>query len=191
VRLVAAVDVDNPLTGPNGATYVYGPQKGARPSDLAGLDAALAHFAAIVERDLPGCPPNLANLPGAGAAGGLGAAMLALGARLVSGFSLVAAVSGLNEALSHAELVITGEGSFDAQSLRGKVVAGVAAAAAERGVPCLVLAGRVALTESAYRAAGVRDAYSLVAELGSESAAMAQAAAGLQALAERLARDRT
>jgi glycerate kinase len=187
LSLTAASDVDSPLVGPRGATMVYGPQKGARPADLPALDAALGHFAAIVERDLPGCPEGLATLPGSGAAGGLGAALLALGARRVSGFELVRSTSGLDAALDECDLVITGEGSFDEQSLRGKVVAGVAAAAAERAVPCLVLAGRVDVAEAAARAAGVSRAYSLVDELGSVEAALSNAAAGLSRLAERLA----
>jgi glycerate kinase len=187
LSLLAASDVDSPLIGAAGATMVYGPQKGARPQDLLALDAALGHFAGIVERDLPGCPPGLARLPGGGAAGGLGAALLALGARRVSGFELVRKVIGLDAALDDCDLVLSGEGSFDEQSLRGKVVAGVAAAAAERGVPCLVLAGRVDVGEQAARTAGVTHAYSLVEELGSVEAAMSDAAAGLRALAERIA----
>ena len=143
VRLVAATDVDSPLTGLFGASAVFGPQKGATREDVALLDAALERFAGILERDLPGCPAGLAALPGAGAAGGIGAGMFACGARPESGIGLVRRLTGLDEALDACDLVITGEGSFDAQSLRGKVVAGVAAAASERGLPCVVVAGRV------------------------------------------------
>jgi glycerate kinase len=186
-RLVAATDVDNPLTGPSGATYVYGPQKGVDPHDLATLDAALARFAGVLERDLPGCPGGLASLPGAGAAGGIGAAILACGGRRVSGFGLVRRLTGLDAVMAHCDLVVTGEGSFDDQSMRGKVVVGVAAAAAERGVPCVVLAGRVNVDERVARPAGITAAYSLVDELGSVEEALRRPAEGLRALGARLA----
>jgi glycerate kinase len=181
--LIGASDVDSPLTGPLGASAVYGPQKGASPDDVAVLDAALARYAAVLERSLPGCPPSLATRPGAGAAGGLGAAILALGGRLESGFDLVGQATGLSEELDACDLVITGEGSFDAQSLRGKVVGGVAAAARDRQVPCVVMAGRV----SAPASAGVTATYSLVDHFGDVDAALARPAQGLSAIAARLA----
>lgn len=187
VRLVAATDVDNPLTGPTGASAVFGPQKGASPTDVALLDAALARFAAVLERDVPGCPPGLAALPGAGAAGGLGAAILACGGRCESGLHLVLALTNLDRELDSCDLVITGEGSFDAQSLRGKVVGGVAAEALARGLPCLVLAGRVALDERDAVAAGITRSYSLVQHYGSVGAALAKPAEGLRELAKRAA----
>jgi len=187
VALVAATDVDNPLTGPHGASAVYGPQKGATEDDVVLLDAALAHFAEILVRDLPGCPPDLAQLPGAGAAGGLGAAVLALGGRCESGIGLVRWLAGLDRALDEADLVITGEGSFDDQSLRGKVVAGVAAAARDRGLPCLVLAGQVSADRHKAAAAGVVRAYSLVEHFESAERAMAEAGPGLRQLAAGLA----
>ncbi len=121
----------------------------------------------LTER-LPGCPPGLGTLPGGGAAGGLGAAVLALGGRCESGIGLVTRAVRLDAALDAADLVITGEGSFDHQSLRGKVVAGVAGAARDRGVPCVVLAGRVSTGRREAAAAGVTDAYSLVEHFGGE-----------------------
>ncbi len=192
-RLVAATDVDNPLLGLHGASNVFGPQKGADRADVLLLDAALERFAAVLERDLPGCPPGLGALPGGGAAGGLGAAILALGGRCESGIGLVTRAIGLDTALDAADLVITGEGSFDHQSLRGKVVAGVAGAARDRGVPCVVLAGRVSTGRREAAAAGVTEAYSLVEHFGGEErggveAAMGRPAEGLRALAARLAR---
>jgi glycerate kinase len=184
--IVAATDVDNPLLGPQGASAVFGPQKGATAIDVALLDAALARFAEVLVRDLPGCPPDLANLPGAGAAGGLGAALLALGARRRSGIGLVRELTGLDDALDRADVVITGEGSFDEQSLRGKVVAGVAEAARRRGVPCLVVAGRVAVDAAE---AGVSAAYSLVEHFGGDvERAMTRTAEGLRAIGAELAR---
>jgi glycerate kinase len=187
-RLVAATDVDNPLTGLYGASSVYGPQKGASREDVLLLDAALERFAGVLERELPGCPPGLAALPGAGAAGGLGAALLAMGGRVTSGIGLVRELTGLDAALDAADLVITGEGSFDDQSLRGKLVSGVAEAARDRGLPCLVLAGRVSAGRREAAAAGVTEAHSLVEYLGGVERAMAEAAEGLTGLATRLAR---
>ena len=188
VTLVAATDVDNPLLGLFGASSVYGPQKGADRGDVLLLDAALQRFAAVLESSLPTCPAGLGALPGGGAAGGLGAAILALGGRVESGVGLVRGLSRLDQAMDGVDLVITGEGSLDAQSLRGKVVAGVAAAAQERGLPCLVLAGRVLLGRADAAVAGVTEAYSLVEHFGDVERAMADPADGLRSLAARLAR---
>src|SRR5690606_40712558 len=126
---VAAAAGDNPRLGDQRARPVFGPEKGATAEAVRLLDAALARFAEVLQRDLPTCPPGLAGLPGAGAAGGLGAALLALGGRRESGIGLVRRLVGLDALLDTADLVVTGEGSFDGQSLRGKVVAGVATAA--------------------------------------------------------------
>jgi glycerate 2-kinase len=188
VSLVAATDVDNPLLGLHGASSVFGPQKGASRDDVLLLDAALARFAGVLERDLPGCPPGLGTLPGGGAAGGLGAALLALGGRVESGIGLVRRLTRLDAALAGTDLVITGEGSFDHQSLRGKVVAGVAAAAQELGVPCVVVAGRVTAGRRDLAAAGVAESYALADHFGSVEKAMARPAEGLSALGARLAR---
>lgn len=189
VELTAATDVDSPLVGAHGASAVFGPQKGATGSDVLLLDAALERFAGVLERALPTCPPGLAGLAGAGAAGGLGAAILACGGRCVSGIDLVRRLSGLDEALDTADLVVTGEGSFDAQSLRGKVAAGVAAVARDRGLPCVVLAGRIGAGLGAAAAdSGIAEVHSLVEHYGSEREAMIRPAEGLRALAARLAR---
>jgi glycerate kinase len=188
VRLVAATDVDSPLTGIYGASAVFGPQKGATREDILLLDAALERFAGVLEKELASCPPGLAGLPGAGAAGGLGAALLALGGRVVSGIDLVRELTGLDAALDRADLVITGEGSFDAQSLRGKLVSGVAGGARDRGLPCLVLAGRTSAGRREAAVAGITEAYSLVSHFGGVDEAMARPAQGLTELAARLAR---
>jgi glycerate kinase len=185
--LVAATDVDNPLCGASGAAAVFGPQKGATPAQVRMLDAALARWAEVLARDLG---MSVATRPGAGAAGGLGAGLFALGARRVSGVQLVAEHVGLAAAVGAADLVLTGEGSFDAQSLRGKVVAGVASAAARAGKPCLVLAGRVSLPASAAGAAaacGITRSYALASLAGSVSAARAQPARWLAQAASQAA----
>jgi glycerate kinase len=142
-EVVVACDVDNPLTGPHGAAHVYGPQKGASPDDVAALDAALSRLAQVLRRDLG---VDVDRVPGAGAAGGVGAGALAfLGARLTPGIDLLLDLVGFDRALDGAALVVTGEGSFDAQSLAGKAPVGVARRARAAGVPVLVLAGRVEL----------------------------------------------
>jgi len=185
VRLVAATDVDNPLTGLHGASKVYGPQKGASEEDIYRLDAALEQFAGVLEREFG--VADLQRQPGGGAAGGIGAALLALGGRVVSGIGLVSTLIGLEKELDAADLVITGEGSFDHQSLRGKVVAGIANGARDRGLPCVVLCGR---NETGYReaaGAGVTETFSLTDHFGSTEAALERPAQGLRELAGRLA----
>ena len=134
VPVVAACDVQNPLLGPRGAARAFGPQKGASPAEVEELERRLA----AMEELSP-----LADLPGAGAAGGLGAAFAALGAALVSGIDLVLAALAFEERIRGAALAITGEGAVDRSSLEGKTVAGVLRAAARAGVPCAVFGGRV------------------------------------------------
>jgi glycerate kinase len=187
-HLVAATDVDNPLTGPTGASAVFGPQKGASPEQVLLLDTALGKFAGVMERELPTCPPGLAQQPGGGAAGGLGAAILACGGRSESGIGLVIRLTSLEKAVADADLVVTGEGRFDDQSLRGKVVAGVARLATEHGVPCVVLAGQVATERDQAVAAGVTESHSLAEYVGSVEEAMHRPAEGLRDLAEHVAR---
>ncbi len=185
--LVAATDVDSPLTGLHGASAVFGPQKGATREDVFLLDDALSRFSHVLEKGLDTCPPGLAELPGSGAAGGLGAAFLALGGRVESGIGLVRELTGLDRELDESDLVITGEGAFDEQSLRGKVVAGVAGAARDRGVPCVVLAGQISAGRRPAAAAGVTEMHALVDYFGDVSAAMERPAEGLRALGRRLA----
>ncbi|MDI6098018.1 glycerate kinase [Actinoplanes sp. NEAU-A12] len=185
VRLVAATDVDNPLTGLHGASNVFGPQKGASREDVLLLDAALEHFAGVLEKAFGA--EGLAARPGAGAAGGIGAALIALGGEVTSGINLVTNLIGLDRELDAADLVITGEGSFDHQSLRGKVVAGIAAGARDRGLPCVVLAGRNETGQREASAAGVTETHTLVEHFGDVATAFAEPARGLRELAARLA----
>ena len=181
VDLVVAADVDHVLTGPEGAAAVFGPQKGADEQTVAALDAALTTWAAVLG-------DGLADLPGAGAAGGLGVALAALGARRVAGGELVREVAGLDEALARADLVVTGEGRLDAQSLHGKLVSVVAARAREQGVPCIALAGQVDMSTGEALEAGLEGVYSVAADAGSVEAALAEPAARLADLAEGVAK---
>ncbi len=146
VEIVVARDVDNPLIGPRGAAAVFGPQKGAGGAEVGILDEGLRRLADALRRDLGA---DVETIPGAGAAGGAGAAALALlGARLVPGIDLVLDLVGFDSALDGARLVVTGEGSLDVQSLGGKAPVGVARRAAGRGVPVVVLAGGIDLDEA-------------------------------------------
>ncbi|MBI2432233.1 MAG: glycerate kinase [Candidatus Hydrogenedentes bacterium] len=138
-EILVACDVDNPLCGPHGASHIFGPQKGATPAMVEELDAALHHFGEVLRADLG---RDVSNVPGSGAAGGLGAAALAFtNARLESGVSLVAEVAGLREKLRRADLVLTGEGRLDGQTARGKTVLGVVRLASQAGLPVVALAG--------------------------------------------------
>lgn len=137
-----ACDVDNPLFGPNGAAFVFAPQKGADEETVMQLDRGLRDFASVIMRDIG---VDVSLMPGAGAAGGLGAAFCAfLGADLRKGIEMVLEAVGFDRAIGGASLIFTGEGSVDAQSLMGKVVSGVSSHAREAGVPVVVLGGRVA-----------------------------------------------
>ncbi|MFN2590320.1 MAG: glycerate kinase [Actinomycetota bacterium] len=161
-RLVAATDVDNPLTGPLGASAVYGPQKGASPETVAMLDRALAHLAAVIHRDLG---IDVREIPGAGAAGGLGAGLVAfVGAHVRRGVDVVADAIGLEDRVRRADVVVTGEGRFDEQSLHGKAPAGVLRLADEHRVRAIVMCG-----ERAFGPEGVT-VVSLVERFGSDRA---------------------
>lgn len=135
--IVGLYDVVSPLVGPAGAVYRFGPQKGIAPNRLAVMEAAMTHWAAVVAADRPHAP----NRPGAGAAGGIGCILLALGARLLPGARTVAGLIGLSESLNGAALCFTGEGRADEQTLGGKTVETVARLAYRAGVPCLALVG--------------------------------------------------
>jgi len=139
--ILLACDVDNPLCGPNGASCVYGPQKGASQEMVAQLDSALAHYADIIERDLG---INIRDVPGAGAAGGLGAGLMVfLKARLQPGVDVIIQATGLVEHLRDASLVFTGEGRIDSQTACGKTPVGVARKAKEFGLPVIAIAGEI------------------------------------------------
>jgi glycerate kinase len=179
VELIAATDVEHPLLGPMGAARVFGPQKGADPDAVQALERRLTEWAAVLDA-AAGRPVR--DQPGAGAAGGLGAGLLALGGRRESGATVIAEHTHLLDDVAAAQLVITGEGRFDDQSLHGKVVSALAGAA--RGTPVLVLAGQVTLDEAALRDAGIAGAYSIADHAGSVQLAMADAANQLAGLAE-------
>ncbi|CAM5433952.1 glycerate kinase [Streptomyces chartreusis] len=189
VDLVLASDVDNPLTGPKGAPAVYGPQKGASPDDVETLDAALAHFAKVLEEAVGSGAAEHAAAPGAGAAGGIGYGALLLGARFRPGIEVMLDVLGFAPALERATLVITGEGSLDEQTLHGKAPAGVAAAARVAGKEVVAVCGRLALQPQALGRAGIRRAYPLTGVEPDVAKCIADAGPILERVAERIAGD--
>jgi glycerate kinase len=159
VELQLACDVRNPLCGPDGASAVYGPQKGASPEVVRELDAALSHFAAVV-RESTGS--DYAAVPGSGAAGGLSFGLMSLaGARLRSGVEVVAEAVGLDEQMAGAGLVITGEGRLDAQTVNGKTPHGVAQIAARHAIPVIALAGQLGPGYEALFEHGICAAYAI------------------------------
>jgi len=185
-QVLGATDVTNPLCGPHGASAIYGPQKGASPADVEELDAALAHYAAVIERDLG---KRVAEVPGAGAAGGIGAGLIAfLDAELRPGAQLVAEVVGLEKRIAAADLVVTGEGRLDTQTAYGKTVATVARLARGQGRPVVALAGRVDDAREACSALGLEAALSIVPGPLPEAEVMARASELLAAAAESLGR---
>lgn len=186
VRILA--DVTNPLTGPDGASAVYGPQKGADAPAIADLDRALAHYADIVARDLG---VDILTIAGGGAAGGLAAGLVAFtGARIESGIEAIAEAIQLDDRLAGVDLVVTGEGSLDRQSAFGKTVAGVARRAVAAGVPCLAVGGRVRDEAEVRAIPGLTDVEAATPDSLADDVAMRAAAPLLADATERLLRRR-
>jgi glycerate kinase len=182
-EVIAATDVTNPLCGPEGASLVYGPQKGAGPEAARELDAALRRYGEIVERDL-GMP--VLDTPGAGAAGGLGAGLIAfLAARIEPGVEVVARTVRLGERLRGADLVLTGEGRLDGQTGYGKTVAGVARITRAEGVPVIAVAGSLGQGWEHVLKLGVEGVEAIVPRSGTLEEAMARPAEMLAATTER------
>ncbi|WP_104043515.1 glycerate kinase [Arthrobacter sp. ZGTC412] len=186
-RFVLASDVDNPLLGAQGAAVIFGPQKGATQQDVGLLDAALARFVEVLAREIGHRAIKAAEAPGAGAAGGVGyAAIAALAATRRPGIDVVLEFTALAERLAGADLVITGEGSLDEQSLLGKTPMGVARAAAGQGVPVIAVCGRTTLEDSQARAAGFEDVYALTELESNVDRCIAEAAQLLEQLGTQI-----
>lgn len=161
-RFTLASDVDNPLLGPSGAAAVFGPQKGATPADVTALDAALANFVSVLAGEIGSRAERAAAAPGAGAAGGVGyIAIAALAATRRPGIDVVLEFTELEQRLDGADLVITGEGSLDEQSLLGKTPMGVARAAARAGIPVIAVCGRSTLSPQQLASAGFTAVHAL------------------------------
>jgi glycerate kinase len=186
-RVVVACDVDNPLTGPDGAAPVYAPQKGASVDDVARLDVRLVRWA---DRVAVATRADRRDEPGAGAAGGVGFGLVAvLGAELRPGIALMLDLLGFDDRVRGASLVVTGEGSLDAQSLRGKAPVGVSAAAGRAGAPVVAVCGRNLLSTEQLAAAGIRAAYALTEVEPDVDICLREPARLLADLGERIARD--
>lgn len=184
-EIEVACDVDTPLTGPAGASAVFGPQKGATPALVAQLDASLRHYATVIEADLG---IAVADLHGGGAGGGLGAALVAfLGARLRPGADLVADALGLEALVAGADLVITGEGRLDGQSVHGKAPLGVARVARRHGKPVIAIAGGLGAGAASLHAHGVAAMFGAVQRACTLEQALAEAAANLRMAARNVA----
>lgn len=186
IELIAATDVDNPLLGLTGASKTFGPQKGADDNTVQVLDAALEVFATAVGRRPDGKDPAVAL--GAGAAGGLGYALLHLGAQRAPGIATVLAATNFEARVRASDLVVTGEGCFDWQSLRGKVVSGVATVTMPTARPCIVIAGDVKVGRREYSALGISSAYPVADFAGSVQESMSDPVRWLQTASERVAR---
>lgn len=194
VELVAATDVASPLLGLKGASAVFSEQKGATPEQSQVLEGALGHFVDVVRRVLPaptdllaGEPRRLEREPGAGAAGGVGYGLLLLGARQHSGVEIVMEAVDLPALTAAADVVVTGEGSLDHQSLQGKVVAGVAQVAAEHATPTVAIAGQVGISRRDAMTLGLSGTYAVVERYADPAPAMADPVETLAARAARVA----
>ncbi|MEX5350529.1 glycerate kinase [Pseudomonas juntendi] len=186
VQVEVAADVDNPLCGPHGASAIFGPQKGASPEQVQALDQALGHFADHCAQLLG---EDVRDFPGCGAAGGMGfAAKAFMGARFRPGVEVVADLAGLDALVQGADLVITGEGRFDAQTLRGKTPMGVARVAKRHGVPVVVLAGTLGEGYQQLYAHGIDAAFALASGPMTLERACAEAGVLLKARATDIAR---
>ncbi|MDQ7990902.1 MAG: glycerate kinase [Candidatus Dactylopiibacterium sp.] len=184
-HIEVACDVDNPLTGPRGASAIFGPQKGATPAIVEELDAALAHFARLVARDLG---VAVDAVPGAGAAGGMGAGMLAFfGARLRPGVEIVMDAVGLDALVRDADLVITGEGRIDSQTIHGKTPIGVTRVARRHGKPVIGIAGALTQDVGVVHAHGIEAVFSVLHRACTVEEAFAEARDNLRLAARNIA----
>jgi glycerate kinase len=180
-----ACDVSNPLVGPNGASAIFGPQKGATPEMVAQLDACLAHYGKVIARDLG---RDVAGMPGAGAGGGIGAAMVVfLDGRLRPGIEIIAEAVGLEQAVVDADLVVTGEGRIDGQSASGKTPVGVARIAKRHGKPVIAIGGGLALDAAVVHAHGIDAVFAAVCRPCTVEEALAEAGRNLRAAARNVA----
>jgi glycerate kinase len=185
VSVTAACDVDNPLCGPHGASAVFGPQKGATPEMVTQLDSALNHFGHLLQQ---ATGREVLNAPGAGAAGGMGAALLGmLNARLRPGIEIVIETLRLEEALRDADLVITGEGRLDSQSIHGKTPIGVARVAKHYGLPVIGIAGSLSKDYQVVHQHGIDAAFSVLDRVVTLEEALTDAADNLEVTARNVA----
>jgi glycerate kinase len=186
VEIIVASDVTNPLLGPQGAARVYGPQKGATPEMVEELERGLETLGAVIAKDIG---IDVREMPGGGAAGGLGAGLVAfLGAKIRNGFELIAELCGLEDKIKSADLVVTGEGRMDRQTIKGKAPMGVAKMARKYGVPVIAICGSLAFEASLLYDRGIDAMDSSVTEPMTLEEAISRAPSLLIAAAERAMR---
>ncbi|ADF39588.1 glycerate kinase [Priestia megaterium] len=185
VKVEVACDVDNPLTGETGASAVFGPQKGATPDMVKQLDRNLAHYAAVIEKEMD---IHIQNVPGAGAAGGLGGGLLAfLSAELKPGVDIVIEATQLESYIKNADLVITGEGRIDGQTIYGKTPIGVARTAKKHSVPVIAIAGSIGVGSEAVYEHGISALFSVVPGAVDLSEALEKAGENIERTAKNVA----
>lgn len=185
VQFRVACDVDNPLTGPNGASYIYGPQKGGDMRTIKQLDANLVHFAQVVKKQMK---IDIDSPPGAGAAGGLGAGLLGfLEAKLQRGGDLLVEILGLEEKLKGASLLITGEGSINHQTVFGKTPIAVSHVGKKLNIPTIALAGSLNEGYEAIYREGIEAAFSIIPQLSSLQVTLSKGKDNLERLATDIA----
>ena len=185
-HITVACDVRNPLLGENGCTYVYAPQKGANPEIVKQLETNMASFINIAEKTIN---RSVRDIPGAGAAGGLGAGlMLFLGAKLQPGIDIVMDACGFSERIKDADFILTGEGKIDSQTAFGKTVAGIASRAKLRKISVIAFAGKVENTDNLHQS-GVTSCYSISPDTMTLEQSMTNAATLLQSAVERVMRE--
>lgn len=186
--VIVACDVQNPLLGPTGASQVYGPQKGASLEMVEILEANMAHFSRVLQQAFG---QDFSSIPGSGAAGGLGAGLLAFcGAELVSGFELISQLTGLPELIKQADLVFTGEGKIDRQTAYGKTISGVARIAKMNHVPVVALAGIIEGDLTELYACGITSVVKIAEESVSVEESKARAAELLESVSARVMQER-
>ncbi|MFE4046863.1 MULTISPECIES: glycerate kinase [unclassified Priestia] len=185
VKVEVACDVDNPLTGETGASAVFGPQKGATPDMVKQLDRNLAHYAAVIEKEMD---IHIQNVPGAGAAGGIGGGLLAfLSAELKPGVDIVIEATQLESYIKDADLVITGEGRIDGQTIYGKTPIGVAKTAKKHSVPVIAIAGSIGTGSEAVYEHGISALFSVVPGAVDLSEALEKAGENIERTAKNVA----
>lgn len=185
IKIEVACDVDNPLTGPRGASAIFGPQKGATTESIKQLDQNLLHFSKIILRDLA---KDIENIAGAGAAGGLGAGLMAfLSAELKTGVDIVISATNLEEQLKDADIVITGEGKIDGQTIFGKTPIGVAKAAKRHGAFVIAIAGNVAADSNVVHDHGIDAVFSILPGIVTSEEAFARAGEFIERLSRNIA----
>jgi glycerate kinase len=184
-RIEAACDVNNPLTGPKGASNIFGPQKGATQEMVVELDANLSRYASLVSRDLG---VEVETVPGAGAAGGMGAALMGFfGAQLRPGIEIVVDAVGLEEAIRDADLVITGEGRIDSQTIHGKTPIGVARVAKKYDKPVIGIAGSLSTDVDVVHGHGIDAVFSILSRVCSLNDALSDAAINIRTASRNIA----